>query len=179
MEIQLRSLSAYRHGVERLMWTWPILARTSCATSPVATYSNVSWVIPNGAWSDHAGPNDLYGPSWVAAVVNAIGSNKRCAAGTKDGAGQAYWENSCSHRHYLGRLGRMVGQSAGSLRFKAGLHFDGLPGGLPVRVPRADDCGFGLYAGRVHQQSSARFWQYSAHDRRRESYSRGPVGLCG
>ena len=55
--------------------------------------SNVNWVIPNGAWSDHAGQNDLYGPSWVAAVVNAIGNNPQCAPGTKD-AGQRYWENT-------------------------------------------------------------------------------------
>jgi phospholipase C len=55
--------------------------------------ARVNWVIPNGAWSDHAGPNDHYGPSWVAAVVNAIGNNKKCAAGTKD-AGQTYWENT-------------------------------------------------------------------------------------
>jgi phospholipase C len=55
--------------------------------------SRVSWVIPNGAWSDHAGPNDKYGPSWVAAVVNAIGNNPTCAKGTAD-AGQSYWENT-------------------------------------------------------------------------------------
>ena len=55
--------------------------------------ARVNWVIPDGAWSDHAGPNDQYGPSWVAAVVNALGNNPTCAAGTKD-AGQNYWENT-------------------------------------------------------------------------------------
>jgi len=55
--------------------------------------SRVDWVIPNGEWSDHAGHNDLYGPSWVAAVVNAIGNNPTCAAGTKD-TGQNYWQNT-------------------------------------------------------------------------------------
>jgi len=55
--------------------------------------SSVNWVIPDGTWSDHAGPKDLYGPSWVAAVVNAIGNNPKCAAGTKD-AGQTYWQNT-------------------------------------------------------------------------------------
>jgi phospholipase C len=54
--------------------------------------SKVSWVIPDGAWSDHA-PNQAYGPSWVAAVVNAIGSNPTCAAGTPD-AGQTFWEDT-------------------------------------------------------------------------------------
>jgi hypothetical protein len=40
----------------------------------------VSWVIPDGNWSDHAG-GDRYtgsadaGPSWVAAIVNAIGNS--------------------------------------------------------------------------------------------------------
>lgn len=53
----------------------------------------VSWVIPNGAWSDHAGPDDQYGPSWVAAVINAIGNNPTCPAGTPD-AGQKYWNNT-------------------------------------------------------------------------------------
>jgi phospholipase C len=36
---------------------------------------NVSWVIPTGSASDHAGLNDGSGPSWVAQVVNAIGNS--------------------------------------------------------------------------------------------------------
>ena len=55
--------------------------------------AKVNWVIPNGAWSDHAGPDDLYGPSWVMAIVNAIGTNRTCGKGTKD-EGQNYWENT-------------------------------------------------------------------------------------
>lgn len=41
---------------------------------------NVSWVIPDGNWSDHAGANaaSAGGPSWVAAIVNAVGSNTAC-----------------------------------------------------------------------------------------------------
>jgi phospholipase C len=35
----------------------------------------VSWVIPNGAASDHAGGNTGLGPSWVASIVNAIGQS--------------------------------------------------------------------------------------------------------
>jgi phospholipase C len=35
----------------------------------------VSWVIPNGKESDHAGATDGTGPSWVASIVNAIGSS--------------------------------------------------------------------------------------------------------
>jgi phospholipase C len=33
----------------------------------------VSWVIPDGAESDHATSNDGSGPSWVASIVNSIG----------------------------------------------------------------------------------------------------------
>ncbi len=52
--------------------------------------SGVSWVTPDGKWSDHAGS---YGPSWVAAIVNAIGNNPVCPSGTAD-AGQTYWQNT-------------------------------------------------------------------------------------
>jgi phospholipase C len=37
------------------------------------TLPQVSWVIPDGAESDHALSNDGSGPSWVASVVNSIG----------------------------------------------------------------------------------------------------------
>jgi len=37
---------------------------------------SVSWVIPDGRSSDHPVNNDGSGPSWVAAVVNAIGNSK-------------------------------------------------------------------------------------------------------
>jgi phospholipase C len=53
----------------------------------------VSWVIPNGTWSDHASENDQYGPSWVAAIVNAIGNRPKCPAGTA-GAGETYWQDT-------------------------------------------------------------------------------------
>jgi phospholipase C len=36
---------------------------------------DVSWVIPSGQASDHAGMTDGTGPSWVASVVNAIGNS--------------------------------------------------------------------------------------------------------
>jgi phospholipase C len=53
---------------------------------------SVSWVIPNGTWSDHAGTTDVYGPSWVAAIINSIGQNPTCASGAD--AGQTFWENT-------------------------------------------------------------------------------------
>jgi len=52
--------------------------------------ANVVWATPNGPWSDHVAP---YGPSWVAAIVNAIGNNPPCPAGTP-GAGQTYWQDT-------------------------------------------------------------------------------------
>jgi len=55
--------------------------------------SQVSWVTPDDKWSDHAGGNDYYGPSWIAAIVNAIGTHGKCPAGTKD-ADQDYWQNT-------------------------------------------------------------------------------------
>jgi hypothetical protein len=53
---------------------------------------SVSWVIPNGTWSDHAGTTENYGPSWVAAIINAIGQNPACTTGTD--AGQTLWNNT-------------------------------------------------------------------------------------
>lgn len=41
----------------------------------------VSWVMPPGPSSDHPGSNDGSGPSWVASVVNGVGSSK-------------YWSNT-------------------------------------------------------------------------------------
>lgn len=44
----------------------------------------VSWVIPDGQWSDHPGVDSQGqtdadgGPSWVAAIVNAVGATKTC-----------------------------------------------------------------------------------------------------
>ena len=38
------------------------------------TLPSVAWVIPEVAWSDHPSQTDDKGPSWVASVVNAIGT---------------------------------------------------------------------------------------------------------
>lgn len=59
----------------------PILADIqNCALAPV------NWVVPDGNWSDHNGflPGDG-GPSWVAAIVNAVGT---------DPGGCGYWPNT-------------------------------------------------------------------------------------
>ena len=49
---------------------------------------SVSWVIPTGANSDHANVNDGGGPSWVASIVNAVGTSKKCDQG------KGYWKNT-------------------------------------------------------------------------------------
>jgi phospholipase C len=50
---------------------------------------SLSWVIPTGQNSDHSGlPSDSGGPSWVASIVNAIGTSTSC-----DG-GAGYWKNT-------------------------------------------------------------------------------------
>ena len=38
--------------------------------------AQVTWVIPNGASSDHAQITDGSGPAWVASIVNAIGNSQ-------------------------------------------------------------------------------------------------------
>ena len=38
--------------------------------------AQVSWVIPDGAQSDHAQSNNGSGPAWVAAIVNEIGNSQ-------------------------------------------------------------------------------------------------------
>ena len=60
---------------------------------PQCTLPAVSWVVPDGTWSDHAGedPNGG-GPSWVSAIVNAVGgydnSNHKLATNC------GYWANT-------------------------------------------------------------------------------------
>jgi phospholipase C len=50
--------------------------------------AGVSWVIPNGRDSDHAGNTGTTGPAWVASVVNAIGNQPKCADG------DTYWNST-------------------------------------------------------------------------------------
>jgi len=50
--------------------------------------SQVNWVIPLGLESDHAGLTDGSGPSWVASIINAIGTQPKCSNG------ETYWNNT-------------------------------------------------------------------------------------
>jgi phospholipase C len=57
-------------------WNKVILNQTQVLTDIANNQlPQVTWVIPSGQASDHAASNDGTGPSWVASVVNAIGSS--------------------------------------------------------------------------------------------------------
>jgi phospholipase C len=58
-------------------WTSSVILQSKQILTDVANgqLAGVTWVIPDGAYSDHARMNDGSGPSWVASVVNAIGNS--------------------------------------------------------------------------------------------------------
>ncbi|HEV2488854.1 MAG TPA: alkaline phosphatase family protein [Candidatus Acidoferrales bacterium] len=62
-----------RFGVD---WAKVIIPQTQVLTDiSNGQLAEVSWVIPNGQESDHAGSNNGSGPAWVASVVNAVGNS--------------------------------------------------------------------------------------------------------
>lgn len=63
-----------RYGAD---WSKVIIPETQVLTDIAnGDLAGVTWVIPNGLSSDHAGINDGSGPSWVTSVVNAIGNSQ-------------------------------------------------------------------------------------------------------
>lgn len=63
----------------------------------------VSWVVPDGAWSDHPnpvgdGPEGLLGPTWVASIINAVGgydnSGNQLQKQCKNLDGSSYWDTT-------------------------------------------------------------------------------------
>jgi phospholipase C len=65
-------------------WTNNVILNDAQILTDISSGSlaDVSWVIPNGTNSDHAGSTTTtLGPSWVASIVNAIG-------------GSSYWANT-------------------------------------------------------------------------------------
>ncbi len=48
----------------------------------------VSWVIPTALESDHSTQTDGSGPSWVSAIVNAVGNQPKCKNG------DTYWDST-------------------------------------------------------------------------------------
>jgi len=63
-------------------WSNVIIPQTQVLTDIAnQQLAQVTWVIPDGKSSDHAGINEGAGPSWVASIVNAIGNS-------------SYWANT-------------------------------------------------------------------------------------
>jgi phospholipase C len=57
-------------------WQKVIIPQTNVLTDIASgQLAQVTWVIPDGRASDHPGATDGSGPSWVASIVNAIGSS--------------------------------------------------------------------------------------------------------
>jgi phospholipase C len=69
-----------RNGRDYENVVWP--ATTVLSDIAKSRLADVTWVMPGDTWSDHAGKHGTAkGPSWVAAIVNAIG-------------GSAYWKDT-------------------------------------------------------------------------------------
>ncbi len=51
--------------------------------------AQVTWVNPGGKYSDHPNSNTGGGPSWVASIVNAIGTHTKCNSDN-----EVYWDNT-------------------------------------------------------------------------------------
>jgi phospholipase C len=64
-------------------WVNNVILKNTQVLTDIANgqLASVSWVIPTGQESDHAGINNGTGPSWVASIVNAIGNS-------------SYWSNT-------------------------------------------------------------------------------------
>jgi phospholipase C len=74
-------------------WTSHIDLNPADALSDISSGCNlrgVSWVIPTGSNSDHSGnPKNTGGPSWVAQIVNAVGTSP-CT----NPDGSSYWNST-------------------------------------------------------------------------------------
>ena len=78
-------------------WVNHVVTPTETNASPVLTdiqackLPAVSWVMPDGRWSDHPGTanNEDAGPSWIAALVNAVGGENKYRP-----QGCDYWSNT-------------------------------------------------------------------------------------
>jgi phospholipase C len=64
-------------------WTASVIIPQTKVLTDIASgrLAQVTWVIPDGAASDHPNVSDGSGPSWVASIVNAIGNS-------------SYWANT-------------------------------------------------------------------------------------
>jgi phospholipase C len=71
-------------------WTNNVIIKPAQVLTDIGNCNlpQMSWVIPDGANSDHPNSNRGGGPSWVASIVNAIGNNPQC------NNGEQYWNNT-------------------------------------------------------------------------------------
>jgi phospholipase C len=68
------SIKSVRYGADwKKVITPPPTILTDIAAGKLA---GVTWVAPDWMYSDHAGSGTTLGPSWVAAVVNAVGQSR-------------------------------------------------------------------------------------------------------
>ncbi|MBV8490682.1 MAG: hypothetical protein JO199_09150, partial [Candidatus Eremiobacteraeota bacterium] len=68
------AISNVRYGPD---WNHVVTPPPAVLTDIAKGYlANVVWVTPDVPYSDHAGGSSSMGPSWVAAIVNAIGKSK-------------------------------------------------------------------------------------------------------
>lgn len=72
-------------------WTQHVDLKSSDVLTDISKCAlpELSWVIPTGENSDHAGVNTGGGPDWVASIVNAIG-----ASACRGADGATYWETT-------------------------------------------------------------------------------------
>ena len=64
-----------RYGVD---WQQNVLSPETRILTDVASgnLASVTWVVPDGANSDHASSQSTAGPQWVSAIVNAVGKSR-------------------------------------------------------------------------------------------------------
>ena len=68
------SIRSVRYGTD---WKAKVISPPQQVLTDAANgaLAGVSWVIPDENWSDHPNSGTPYGPSWVANVINAIGTS--------------------------------------------------------------------------------------------------------
>jgi phospholipase C len=72
------ALDAIKHVRDSQDYQTNVIAPSATFLTDIGTkgLASVTWITPSGAASDHSPETDGSGPSWVAAVVNAIGKSK-------------------------------------------------------------------------------------------------------
>jgi hypothetical protein len=81
-------------------WTSKVEFQQSAVLSEISNCKlpGVSWVIPDAADSDHSfAVTFTGGPSWVASIVNAVGTSK-----CKNPDGSSYWDSTAKRGRHVG-----------------------------------------------------------------------------